>query len=194
VCGDTLSYDADVSRAGLDDRQIYAIIAALAARDQVAIGIDAPLSYNIGGKDRPADSALRAVIIAHGMRSGSVMPPTFQRMAYLTLRGIGLVRALENLNSQDAIRVAEVHPGAALALRGAPVADIIAVKADPRARARLLEWARGAYIRDLPMLDAPSDHTVMSVASALAASDWGRSAAKWLWPAEPPFHPYDVAC
>jgi predicted nuclease with RNAse H fold len=181
-------------RSGLDDQHIYEIIKDLVRADSVVIGLDAPLSYNIGGKDRPGDRELRKIAVALGLRSGTIMPPTFNRMAYLTLRGISIARALESLTQEGDIRIVEVHPGVALAMRGAPATHIVALKNDPQARASLLAWMRDTYIPDLPSIQAPSDHLVMSVSSALAAFDWGRKSARWVQPAAPPFHPYDFAC
>jgi predicted nuclease with RNAse H fold len=192
--GTSLSYCVDMCRSGLDDQHIYTIIKDLVRLDSVVIGLDAPLSYNIGGKDRPGDRELRKIAVAHGLRSGTIMPPTFNRMAYLTLRGISIARALEYLTQEGDIRIVEVHPGVALAMRGAPATHIVSLKSDPQARASLLAWIRATYIPDLPSIDAPSDHVVMSIASALAALDWGRKNARWVQPAEPPFHPYDFAC
>src|SRR5688572_13918280 len=57
----------------------------LAAGGPVIVGLDAPLSYNPGGGDRPPDQALRERLVALGLPSGTVMSPTMTRMAYLTL-------------------------------------------------------------------------------------------------------------
>ena len=73
---------------GVTDLSIYDAIAENSANVNVIVGIDAPLSYNPGGGDRKSDKDLRKQIIAKGMHPGSVMPPTLNRMAYLTLRGI----------------------------------------------------------------------------------------------------------
>jgi hypothetical protein len=66
----------------LDDPAIGQMIGAWCAHEEVVVGIDAPLSYAVGGGDRPADRDLRRVVIAAGMRPGPVMPPTLTRMAY----------------------------------------------------------------------------------------------------------------
>jgi hypothetical protein len=39
-------------------------------RDQIAVGLDAPLSYNPGGGDRPADACLRKAVVGAGLRQG----------------------------------------------------------------------------------------------------------------------------
>ncbi len=110
------------SHEGVDDRKIHDIASDLARRGGLAVGLDAPLSYNIGGGDRPGDKALRKRIVARGMRSGSIMPSTMNKMVYLTLRGFAISRMLSGMGP-NRIRVAEVHPGAAMAPRGAPVED-----------------------------------------------------------------------
>lgn len=62
------------SVTGADDNDILCFIRQC-KRDMV-VGLDAPLSYNIGGGDRPADAELRRNLIAAGLKSGSVMAPT----------------------------------------------------------------------------------------------------------------------
>jgi predicted nuclease with RNAse H fold len=98
--------------AGADDQLLFEILSGLAARDELVVGLDAPLSYNPGGGDRPGDSQLRRRLVLAGLRSGSVMTPTMTRMAYLTLRGISVARALETIRPR-APRIVEVHPGPA---------------------------------------------------------------------------------
>jgi uncharacterized protein len=51
------------------------------------------------------------------MKSGSIMPPTLNRMVYLTLRGIKLSREIEKLNAAYSISLVEVHPGAVIGAR-----------------------------------------------------------------------------
>lgn len=109
------------------DAAILDLVSGLSGEGQVVVGLDAPLSYQPGGGLRLRDRSLRDRIVEHGMRHGSVMPPTFNRMAYLTLRGLGLARLLSTLN-QEQVRVIEVHPGATFCLRGAPLASVLAFK------------------------------------------------------------------
>ena len=80
------------SLVGANDHLILGRFRQWISEDEVVSGLDARLSYNIGGGDRPGDAALRAAIIAAGLRPGTVMAPTFSRMAYLTLRGITVSR------------------------------------------------------------------------------------------------------
>jgi predicted nuclease with RNAse H fold len=85
-----------------------------------------PLSYSPGGGVRLADSALRKQVVAAGLSSGSVMVPTMPRMAYLTLRGVVVARSI-TLTRTDAA-IVEVHPCAAMVLRGAPISTVHTMK------------------------------------------------------------------
>jgi hypothetical protein len=87
-----------------------------------------------------------------------------------------------------------VHPGAALVLRRAPLDVVRAVKRDPQARLTLLAWLRRHAISDLPAFASPSDHVIMACVGAIAAADWALGRSWWIWKAEPPQHPYDMAC
>ncbi|MGH7872010.1 MAG: DUF429 domain-containing protein [Candidatus Binatia bacterium] len=122
------------------DASVLKLVAELSKRDSVVVGLDAPLSYQPGGGLRTRDAELRVRIVACGMRHGSIMPPTLNRMVYLTLRGMTLARALSNLPSERQVRVVEVHPGAALCLRGAPIDAVRKFAKDEDARLELLEW------------------------------------------------------
>ncbi|MFN8589000.1 MAG: DUF429 domain-containing protein [Candidatus Eisenbacteria bacterium] len=177
------------ARRGLDDASIVAAVATAAQAGRVAAGLDAPLSYQMGGGDRPGDRALRALAVRAGLAPGSVMTPTMTRMAYLTLRGISLSRALAALPEPP--RVAEVHPGAALALRGAPIADVRDLKRSAPARARLLAWLERAGVDGAAALPADSDHLVAACAAALAAWRWSAGEPAWCLRADPPAHPHD---
>jgi len=61
---------------GADDAAIAALIARARPDADLVVGLDAPLSYNDGGGDRPADRLLRARAVAAGLLPGSIMPPT----------------------------------------------------------------------------------------------------------------------
>ena len=100
----------------ISDMEILKEIAEQSKIDEVVVGIDAPLSYEDGGGDRLSDKLLRQFIISLGMKLG-IMPPTFNRMVYLTLRGIKLTREIENLSNQNPISIVEVHPGAVIGSR-----------------------------------------------------------------------------
>ncbi|WP_260631697.1 DUF429 domain-containing protein [Neobacillus niacini] len=107
----------DNLRRNIGDFEIIEEIHAQSQLDEVVIGMDAPLSYQDGGGDRLGDKQLRQFIVSIGMKSGSIMPPTFNRMVYLTLRGIKLTREIENLTSKNPISIVEVHPGAVIGSR-----------------------------------------------------------------------------
>jgi predicted nuclease with RNAse H fold len=114
------------------------------------------------------------------------------RMAYLTLRGISVARALGTIDAD--LSIVEVHPGAAMAARGAPVEDVRALKGDADARARLLDWLGTQGLDDLDALTLPTDHDVAAAAAALAAWRWRLGEATFCHRADPPLHPFDVAC
>ena len=177
---------------GLDDGGLLDLVRArVPAGAPLVAGLDAPLSYNPGGGDRPGDRALRRVLAAAGLAPGTVMPPTLTRMVYLTLRGLAVARLLQAVHPDP--RIVEVHPGGVLALRGAPAAAVRALKNDAGSRAALV-----ARLGDLGLADLPagglSDHAVAACAAALGAWDWSRGAARWSHPADPPLHPFPYAC
>lgn len=177
---------------GADDKDICNFVNILLAEGDIVAGIDAPLSYNIGGGDRPADADLRNKIVTAGLRSGSVMTPTMTRMVYLTLRGISLARLLLALNEK--IKIVEVHPGAVMALRGAPAEDAAAFKINMISRRKLLEWLEKQGLKKAGDIKNPSDHYVAACAAALAAWKWYQHKSVWIFEAEQPFHPFDYAC
>ena len=179
---------------GADDRDILELAATAAETGPVVIGIDAPLSYQSGGGDRPADRQLRRRVVAAGLTSGTVMPPTLTRMAYLTLRGVVLTRLLRDTLG-GAVTMVEVHPAAAMVLRGAPVGDVRQFSSSERSRQNLLKWHASQGVDSIARHGHPvSGHYVAACAAALAAWQWHLGRACWSYPAEPPFHPFDVAC
>ncbi len=178
--------------AGTGDVAILDLVMRLSQAAPVVVGLDAPLSYQPGGGLRQRDRSLRERIVERGMRHGSVMPPTFNRMAYVTLRGLGLSRLLTTLDPLR-VRVVEVHPGAALCLRGAPLDSVRAFKKKSEHRPILLDWLKRQGVRSLPDGE-PSDHFVAACGAALAAWDFSRGRSVWLAEPEPPFHPFAFAC
>lgn len=178
---------------GATDTDIVDIFAGLKNAEPCHVGLDAPLSYNPGGGDRPADKDLRRAVMKVGLLSGSVMTPTLTRMVYLTLRGLAVARLIAGAEG-GLIRVAEVHPGAAMALGGAPVDAVKSFKSDPEARQALLQWLEGEGLRGVCGEANPADHYVAACACALAAWKWARNRSAWLWPACAPHHPFDFAC
>jgi predicted nuclease with RNAse H fold len=178
---------------GADDAAIAALLRRTDPRADLVVGLDAPLSYNDGGGDRPADRRLRRGAVESGLRAGSVMPPTLTRMAYLTLRGMAVARMATAIVGPR-VRVVEVHPGATLALRGAPPAAVRGLKGSAAARRTILAWLEDQGLRAVAGRGDPGDHFVAACAAALAAWKWGAGAAAWIHPADPPQHPFDVAC
>ncbi|MDJ0781372.1 MAG: DUF429 domain-containing protein [Desulfosarcinaceae bacterium] len=176
---------------GVDDDDILAYARAIRSNAEVVAGLDAPLSYNVGGGDRPADAELRKRVVAAGLRPGAVMPPTMTRMAYLTLRGIAVARLLRSTCRK--IQIVEVHPGATMALRGAPPTDIMGLKQHASARRNLLVWLQQQGLKGIGEVADPSDHYVAACAAALAAWRWYHRDAVWLHRAAPPLHPFDYA-
>jgi predicted nuclease with RNAse H fold len=177
---------------GVGDAGLLDLAGRASAQEEVVIGLDAPLSYNPGGGDRPADSELRALAIRRGLRPGSVMPPTTTRMVYLTLRGLGVARSLSSLGAKA--RIVEVHPAAALVLRGAKPADVRELTRSATARRDLLSWIEAQGLRGAGALDPSNDHLVAACAAALAAWGWSQGQSAWVSRASPPEHPYDFAC
>lgn len=180
------------STVGASDADIVRVLSTMDS-GEVIVGLDAPLSYNDGGGDRQADKSLRERIVKAGLRSGSVMTPTFSKMAYLTLRGLGVARALELVGVPRG-NIVEVHPGAAFALRGAPVDAVRGFKTNPDHRVALLKWLRSKGVRKAPASMAEASHSIAACGAALATWHWGKQSAAWIWKADPPLHPYDFAC
>ncbi|MCA9652823.1 MAG: DUF429 domain-containing protein [Myxococcales bacterium] len=180
------------SRLGVSDTSILALARKLAAGPAV-LALDAPLSYNEGGGDRPSDRHLRRKIIDAGMASGSVMSPTMTRMAYLTLRGIAVARGIQSV-AGPTVRIVEVHPGATMALRGAPIEAVRGFAKQPEARTELLRWLGTQGIGGLDPTLAQTSHQIAAVAAALAGWSWEQGRSVWSWKAAPPLHPFDFAC
>ena len=178
---------------GATDRSIYDAIIENSANVKVIVGIDAPLSYNPGGGDRKSDKDLRKHIMAKGMPSGSVMPPTFTKMAYLTLRGVSVARFLESYPNRK-IKIVEVHPSGAMALRGATVESIMKMKISTKARQTLLQWLANQGLNGIDLSGSVSDHYVAACSAALAAWKWHLRKSAWIFKSEMPFHPYDFVC
>jgi predicted nuclease with RNAse H fold len=121
------------------------------------------------------------------------MTPTMTRMAYLALRGVVVARGLE-ATAGARLRIVEVHPHAALVLRGAPSKWVREIKRSPDARRKVQAWLHDQGLRGLEACRTPTSHTLDAAAAALAAWSWTRASPAWIWPAEPPHHPYDFAC
>ena len=180
-------------REGVDDDQILEAISSLGQKERIVIGIDAPLSYNPKGGDRPSDSELRRLVRERGGRVG-IMPPTMMRMVYLTLRGVVLTRLLESMQPKYDLGIVEVHPGACMILRGAAADDVSAFKREHPARERLLDWLESKGLMRVFSREAVSDHYVAACAAAMAAWQWSLGKSVWCYASNPPYHPYDFVC
>ena len=182
-------------RDGTDDDQILEAISGLGQKEQIVIGIDAPLSYNSQGGDRPSDSELRRFVHSQGGRAG-IMPPTMIRMVYLTLRGVQLTRLLESFKPQYNLEIVEVHPGACMVLRGAEASDVRQFKTEQLARGRLLDWLGTKGLKGICRSsgETVTDHYVAACAAALGAWQWSLGKSVWHFACAPPHHPYDFAC
>ncbi len=180
-------------RAGANDEQILEAVLSLGTQKQIIIGIDAPLSYNLLGGDRPSDKELRSFVKEKGGFTG-IMPPTMMRMVYLTLRGVTLTRLLESYRSEYKFQIVEVHPGACMILHGADAQDVKTFKRDASARSRLLDWLESKGMKNISQKDSIADHYVAACAAAFGAWQWKQGNSAWKYPANPPHHPYDFSC
>ncbi|MFP7300205.1 DUF429 domain-containing protein [Neobacillus niacini] len=185
-------------RRNISDLEILEEIHLQSQRDEMVIGIDAPLSYEDGGGDRLGDKQLRQYIVSLGMKSGSIMTPTFSRMVYLTLRGIKLTREIENLTSQNPISLVEVHPGAVIGSRISQedLEYVLKYKQEFPARSFIKNWLEDHHLANLPSFIDEESHMIDACAAALGAWHWKDPCfkPKWLLPANPPLHPYDYCC
>jgi predicted nuclease with RNAse H fold len=188
--GAELQFISDVE--GADDQRIFRTISDLGKNERIVIGMDAPLSYNPGGGDRPSDQELRQLVLKRG--SVGIMPPTMMRMVYLTLRGIVLARMLETLKPDFDLHIVEVHPGASMLLRNAPANEVANFKREGSARSRLLQWLETQGLKGISRTEDVADHYVAAGAAALAAWQWSLGRSAWIFSATPPDHPYDFAC
>jgi uncharacterized protein len=180
-------------RAGANDEQLLEAVLGLGTHKEISIGIDAPLSYNFSGGDRPFDRDLRRLVKEKGGFAG-VMPPTIMRMVYLTLRGVTLTRLIESYRSQFEFQIIEIHPGACMFLHGADPHDVKTFKHDPSVRARLLHWLESKGVKGISDPEPAADHYVAACAAAFGAWQWKQGKSIWKYPANPPHLPYDFAC
>jgi uncharacterized protein len=182
----------------LSDLEILNEVFFQAQMNEVVIGIDAPLSYQDGGGDREGDRLLRRFIISLGMKSGSIMPPTMNRMVYLTLRGIKLSREIERLQTRHPISLVEVHPGAVMGSRIASqnMEYVLKYKTCGIARSFMRDWLGKQNLAGIPLFIDEESHLIDSCAAALGAWHWSEPSIgpKWLYPADFPLHPYDYCC
>ena len=185
-------------RSNISDQEILNEIFEQSQLDEVVIGIDAPLSYQDGGGDRTSDRELRRFIVSLGMKPGSIMPPTYTKMVYLTLRGIKLSREIESLNVPHPISIVEVHPGAVIGSRLAKkdMEFALIYKQTLSARNFIRTWLTEQRLTQIPIEMEAESHSIDACAAALGAWHWKDPSFKpqWLFPANPPLHPYDYCC
>lgn len=185
-------------QSNISDQQILTEISEQSRIDRVVIGIDAPLSYEDGGGDRKSDRELRKFVISLGMRSGSIMPPTLNRMVYVTLRGIKLSREIKNINARYPISLVEVHPGAIIGSRLPKDAIEYALnyKQERSARRFIRHWYAEQKLMHIPDEVEEESHSIDACAAALGAWHWEDASygPQWIFRAEPPLHPYDYCC
>lgn len=128
------------------------------------IGLDAPLSYSETGGYRKSDRELRELLNSHGFKTIGVMAPTFNRMIYLTARGIRLTRLFQNLNACE--EIFEAHPGAFFVLDNYSYELVMTVKDSNNSIEAIAKEVtrRGFILKTIPQ----SDHEIMAVGTALA--------------------------
>lgn len=174
---------------GADDALIFGLADQHASAMPV-FGLDAPLSYNPGGGDRPGDRQLRKLVNKAG-GAAAVMPPTLTRMCYLTLRGVHLAHILSR---RQGIRIGEVHPLAGALLRGADAHWIRNIRSSKTARRKLTVWYEKQGLKNVNGIRDASDHLIASFGCAFAAWKWVLNECIWKYPAAPPHHPFDYIC
>ncbi|APH06423.1 DUF429 domain-containing protein [Bacillus weihaiensis] len=179
------------------DSVILSTIRELASTHRVIVGMDAPLSYQDGGGDRPQDKEMRNLIKSYGMLGSSIMPPTLTRMVYLTLRGIALTRSLR-ISEDFPIEIVEVHPGAAIGTRIDPayLKDVLMYKRERTSREVMFHALVEMGLVHLPMELVESSHRIDSCAAALAAWHWvdENKQPVWCWNKTCDRHPYECCC
>jgi uncharacterized protein len=184
--------------SNISDQAILNEILLQSQHGEVVIGIDAPLSYEDGGGDRQGDRELRKFIVGLGMKPGSIMPPTLNRMVYLTLRGIKLTREIENIRTPNPVSIVEVHPGAVMGSRLSKndFEFVLNYKQDLLSRLFIWDWLGQQDLVGLPILSGEPSHWIDACAAALGAWHWKDHSLKpsWLFKAVPLLHPYDYCC
>ena len=180
------------------DEKIFTAIQAIAAKEHVVIGIDAPLSYQDGGGDRPQDKSIRQFIKTYGLSGSSIMPPTLTKMVYLTLRGIGLTRRILLMNDSQNIQIVEVHPGAAIGTRIGTdkIEHALQYKKELDSRKIIFDWYKSVGLMGIPSEVVQTSHAIDSCAAALASWHWGDATKQptWHWKERTTEHPFEFCC
>jgi predicted nuclease with RNAse H fold len=182
----------------VSDEMIISTIIDAAKGEDVAVGIDAPLSYQDGGGDRPQDKSIRQFIKSFGLSGSSIMPPTLTKMVYLTLRGISLTRRIMSCKEFKKIRLVEVHPGAAIGVRlgTEDLYHALHYKKELESSKVIFDWFNTIGLSGLPNEIPFISHQIDACAAALAAWYWADPAKqpKWLWNKTSPVHPFEYCC
>ncbi len=158
--------------SGWSDKDILAFISRFR---QCTVCIDAPLSYMDGGGYRPCDGHLKNLLVEKGFNHIGVMPPTFNKMVYITLRGMHLA---SELSQRKLVSVIEVHPGAHYALEGYDFHALTSIKQDAAAMKKLLRQLHGR-VEIHPGIKPENDNEFMAVGCALAAYRDMTSGPNW---------------
>lgn len=179
---------------GASDQVVIDKLIELHEEECVTIGMDAPLSYQDGGGDRPQDKGLRKFMKECGLNGSSVMPPTLTRMAYLTLRGVALTRRIKMDQRLRHFTVVEVHPGAAIGSRMPDVANALMYKREEDSRVAVVDWLQAFGLSGLPDELHMETHTVDACAAALAAWCYEKGTSTWIWDDVSDAHPFVLCC
>jgi len=187
------NYELRGVHRGVDDSEIGRLLKEYCSGSgsELITGIDAPLSYNPGGGDRPGDKELRNILKGQGLQPGTIMPPTLTKMVYLTMRGISLARLLGII--LPGIKIAEVHPAGSMVLNGFDPGLVREIKRDAHAREEILLRMEEIF-RFRNFHETADDHYIASLGALLAARGLAVNEVMWLKKAEPPVHPFDYLC
>ena len=160
--------------SNLSDQSIYDIAKEY---PNACICIDAPLSYSETGGFRASDHSLRKHLNDRGFTKIGLMAPTYNRMIYLTARGIRLTRLLSSL---PICNIYESHPGAFLALSSYNYEDVIAIKSESTALQKLAAAIEEKGYQFNQRIE--NDHQLMAVACALSGEQHLKGQSNWHWP------------
>ncbi|MFD2923568.1 DUF429 domain-containing protein [Halobacillus naozhouensis] len=193
---DEHSLHLDQLLTSASDDDILTLITHLSERNRVHVGIDAPLSYQDGGGDRPLDKRLRQFTKELGMKPGSIMPPTLTKMIYLTARGMKIASMLTRIPN---VEVIEVHPGASLAARvpqDKAKKHIVQYKNSSDSLEWIADWMISFGLSGIRSDLLKTSHLVDACAAAIAAWDYGhpKRNSYWMYDSVPPHHPCPFSC
>jgi uncharacterized protein len=191
-----LTFEKVVDHAS--DESILTAIQSISSKERIVIGLDAPLSYQDGGGDRPQDKSIRQFIKGCGLIGSSIMPPTLTKMVYLTLRGMGLTRRIMQLEHAENIRIVEVHPGAAIGTRigSKELYHALQYKKEIASRMVIFDWFQIIGMRDIPNEFVETSHLIDSCGAVLAAWHWCDETKQptWHWKEKTDEHPFEFCC